>query len=184
MKAQPKLTEKTGGNRVTAIFLLLSVIFFLVSCGTGRITGRAMDIENYDQLSEVVDSRQFAIQNSWAMPLGGNQIDLIGNPNFIRFKGDSVDIFLPYFGVRHSGGTYGSGEGGIEYEGPLKRFSVSENEDKNIILKFEGEDDTENLNFTVTLYPSGRTHTSVNSSQRNSISYRGDLRELPKDQVN
>lgn len=184
MKRQPKLTKKTGENRVAAIFLLLSMIFFLASCGTGRNTGRAMDIENYDQLAEVVEGRKFAIQNSWAMPLGRNQIDLIGNANFIRFEGDSVDIFLPYFGVRHSGGTYGSGEGGIKYEGPLKKFSSSENEDKNIILKFEGKDDTETLDFTVTLYPSGRTHTSVNSSQRNAISYRGELRELPADQVN
>lgn len=169
---------------MAGIFLLLSMMFFLVSCGTGRNTGRAMNIENYDQLAEVVDSGQFAIQNSWAMPLGGNQIDLIGNPNFIRFEGDSVDVFLPYFGVRHSGGTYGRGEGGIEYEGPMKRFSASKNEAKNIILKFEGDHNTENLDFTITLYPSGKTHTSVTSSQRHSISYRGELKELPADPVN
>lgn len=183
MKSRPNLIEQAAGNTpMIGGFLLLSIFFLIVSCGTSRNTGRTMDIENYDQLSAVVNAREFAIQNSWAMPLGGNQIDLIGNTNFIRFEGDSVDLFLPYFGVRHSGGTYGSGEGGVEYEGPLRSFNSVENQDKNIILKFEGEQDNEILEFTVTLYPNGRTHTFINSSQRNTISYRGRLKELPEDQ--
>lgn len=171
-----KLIKGIGGKSLFIITGFLLVV--VLSCGTNRSARGGAEAQNFENL---VEGREFEITNEWAMPLGGNMINLIGNDNFIRVDGDSLNIFLPYFGVRHSGGGYGS-EGGIRYEGVPKNLSITYDEKRNnYMLQFEGNHDSENFRFMVTIFPNGDTNTSVNSSQRGSISYRGELRPLKKE---
>ena len=149
-----------------------------MGCGTSKNTTSNQD---FDALINLVNSRNFEIEHEWARPLSGNTINLLGNPNYIRMKGNQVDLFLPYYGVRQSGGGYGSGEGGIKYVGPAEKLVIEENRDQNsILLKFEGRQGTEDLQFFITLLLGGSAHTSVNSSERSSISYSGNLKALPE----
>lgn len=172
-------SSKILRSRTATAFLTLFIILFIVACGGIRNADTPQD---FDELKALVDAREFEIENEWAMPLGRGNMNLIGNPNHIRLKGDSVDIFLPYFGVRHSGGNYGGREGGIIYEGPAEDFNVEAKEEKNrIVVKFQGRHDNENLQFIITLFPGGNAYTSVNSSQRSNISYRGDVKALPEE---
>lgn len=153
-------------------FQILFVISF-VSCSS--LNTENQKEQGYNELKELVSSRNFEIINTWAYPAGGGNINLIGNPNFIRFQGDSVEVYLPYFGERYSGAGYG-GKGGIQFEGIIKNLEVKEQASKeDIILEFEGEQENEKFEFTVWLYPNEVTRTSVNSSQRSVISYRGKI---------
>ncbi|WP_424493617.1 DUF4251 domain-containing protein [Salinimicrobium sp. GXAS 041] len=161
-------------NRWNTLMLMILMFFTAVSCGS---TKNSEDVEKMDQLRNLVESRQFEIQNEWAYPLSGGNINLIGNPNYIRFEGDSVNVFLPYFGVRHSGGGYGT-EGGIKFKGVAEDLEVVKGQNENrLLLNFGGDQGNEDLNFTVTLYPNGKARTSVTSSQRQSINYQGEIRE-------
>lgn len=161
-------------------YLLLLIISTLISCGGAK---NATEQENFEKLKNLVHNQRLEIENQWANPLRGNMINLIGNPNYIRFSKDSVDIFLPYFGVRQAGGGYGDRQGGIVYQGVPKDLEITENEkDQNIKLKFKGKHRTEDLNFFIILYPDGNANTAVNSSQRDAISYRGEFNVLPEKQ--
>lgn len=161
--------------------LFINLIFLFIACGGSK---NAAGIDNYDQLRNMVYNQGFEIENEWLNPLRGGMINLIGNPNYIRFKQDSVNIFLPYFGVRQAGGGYGNRDsGGITYEGEPKELTITENEkDKNIMIRFRGQQRSEDLSFLIVLYPDGGANTSVNSSQRDAISYRGTFRILPEGQ--
>lgn len=155
------------------------IISVLGSCGGAGSTGR---VQTYKELQDLVSSRGFEIENDWANPVGGSNVNLIGNPNFIRFSGDSVEVYLPYFGVRHSGGGYGT-KGGIKYEGLAKKLNIIENETKkNIELDFEADQDGENLEFHIKLFANGSSFTFVNSSQRSTISYQGEFKSLPEEE--
>lgn len=161
--------------------LVLQLSFILLcSCGTGK--NAAEGINDYGELQEVVSSGEFEIENQWAYPLSGNMVDLIGNPNFIRFKNDSVNLFLPYFGERHAGGNYGGRDGGIKFKGVAEELEITEAEDDSrIMIEFEAEQGTENYDFRITLFPNGNASTSVTSSERNAISYRGTVKKLSKE---
>lgn len=150
---------------------ILILFFILAACGTQKTNTNSQDFE---ELKTLVDSRNFEIEFQWAQPQGGGMIDIMSNPNHIRFEGEEVDIFLPYFGVRHRGGAYGSNTGGIKYEGKVSNLNISEDRSKkNILLKFEGRQDTEILVFNVTIYENGKAHASVSTSERNNIIYQG-----------
>lgn len=170
-------------TKVKFAFILLFWItpfIFLTACGGTRSSGQ---IQNFEELQSLVASRNFEIEQEWANPVGGGNINLIGNPNFIRFSGDSVEVFLPYFGVRHSGGGYG-GEGGIKYEGLAENLTINENAEKrNIELEFEGDQVNENLEFHIKLFSNGSSYTSVNTTQRASISYQGNISRTEDDEM-
>ena len=169
-----------GGKLWLRLLVLQLSIILLCSCGSGK--NAADRINGYDELQELVSSGEFEIENQWAYPLSGNMVDLIGNTNFIRFKNDSVDLFLPYFGVRHAGGNYGGRDGGIKYKGVAEELEITEAEDDSrIMLEFEAEEGSENYDFRITLYANGNAATSVTSSERNAISYRGTVKKLSKE---
>jgi hypothetical protein len=179
MKTESTSALKKVKSRLHLGFLAIGVILITMACGSTKNTGSSNDLRNFLQLKELVNSREFEIENDWAVPMRLTTINLIGNSNFIRFKGDSVEVFLPYFGVRQSGGGYGTG-GGIEYEGPLNELSIEEDMAKNnILIKFEGRQGSEYLQFIITLFSKGNASTSVNSSERDPISYWGKVRALP-----
>ena len=155
--------------------ILLLGVFIITSCGNRNFL--AADSEEYRQTLEKVNSLDFEIENEWANPLRGSRVNLIGNPNHIRFENDSVDVFLPFFGVRHAGGGYES-EGAIVYKGPIENLRIEEMPGRGRIkLFFQGNHKTENLDFDITIFPGGKTSTSVGSSQRDRMGYEGRIVE-------
>ncbi len=169
MKMSGETKEYKG---IAAIFIIILVSVLSFSCGSSVNRDTAAD----ENLQQLISERHFEIENDWAMPLRGSQINLIGNTNYIRFKNDSVDLFLPYFGVRHTGGGYNS-EGGIKYEGIARNLDFSQDKDSNTVISFEGRRKSESLDFRIVLYPNMKAYTNVTSSERDPISYRGEVHQ-------
>ena len=180
MKNKISKGDRRGGRlKGFAFYSVLLILGFLTSCGSSGDLRNA-NVNSYNDLQNlVVVQKEFAIENQWANPMGGNRVDLIGNTNYIRINGDRVELFLPYFGVRHSGGAYNS-EGGIKYEGPIENLQIEERDGKSINVTFKGRQGSEDLDFLITLFPGGSAITNVNSSERQSISYQGRLKVLPE----
>lgn len=151
--------------------VLCSVI--VLSCGAPKTTTTDAAL-----VADLVHSKQYQISNSWLLPLRGRQINLIGNPNHIQINKDSVDIYLPYFGVRQMGGAY-SGDAGIKFSGLMESYKISENsKNKSYEIEFETHG-AEALSFFITVYQSGQTYTNVQSAERDNVSYRGVIAQLP-----
>ncbi|SHG22151.1 protein of unknown function [Salegentibacter echinorum] len=159
---------------IITIFIVLILIFL----GCGSAQDSAEKIAERERTAELISSGEFEINNTWALPMSGGQVNLIGNTNYIRFKTDSVELFLPYFGVRYSGGGYNA-EGGIAYKGSAKNFESYRDEDKDRqVIKFEAKKGTENFTFRINVFSNGKTSTNVNTTQRSNISYRGEIKAL------
>ncbi|PKD16052.1 hypothetical protein APR41_09650 [Salegentibacter salinarum] len=156
----------------------LSIIFALILL---QACGSSADTTKIAETKALIESREFEIEHDWLSPMAGGRVNLIGNPNFIRFKKDSVNLFLPFFGERFSGGGYNS-EGGIIYNGPLQDFEISSGRNNSQIIKFTTDQNSENLDFSINIFPEGDVNTRVNSSQRSFISYQGKIGELEEDE--
>ncbi len=153
----------------------LSVFIVLV---LGCTTSKSISETENTSVARLVEARQYQITNSWLMPMRGRQINLIGNPNYIQIKNDSVEVFLPYFGVRQMGGAY-SGDSGIKFSGLMEAYKISENsKKKSYEIEFETHG-AETFTFFITIYQSGQTYTNVQSAERDNVSYRGVIAPLP-----
>ncbi|WBL27354.1 DUF4251 domain-containing protein [Zunongwangia sp. HGR-M22] len=180
-----RLNIKLPVKIVGCIIVLLGIL----SCGSSAST--VDEVKNYEDLKLFAQKKEFEIENRWANPMRANTVSFInhpnfnsgtinlnGNANFIRFKGDSIDVFLPYFGVRQISGGYND-RGAIKFEGIPEDLEITENEDKKYVrFEFTANDDSEHYQFYITLYSNGNTNTSVNSSQRDNISYTGKFSKL------
>ena len=170
--------------------LLICLIFILFSCASSKNVTQA----EIDNLNALIQSRTFEIESEWAepqvtnammqianagmLPSGSNagNISLIGNNNFFKMKGDTVMAYLPYFGERQMGGSYGGRDIGIEFEGVPEDLVVSEDKENSYKISFKIKDKnttTENYNVIVRVYPSLTSTIYVNSTQKRSINYRG-----------
>lgn len=176
-----------------------SVIFVLLilgSCGTGKNT--VPDAGKVAALDSLVRQKNFRVENQWAYPMVTNammqvgallgpmnnaqRINLMGNPNYLEIKGDSVKAELPYFGERQMGGGYNPDGQGIKLDGKISDWDLSYIEKKNLYrVKFRAGQNSESLNIILELYPNNRTMLMINSTQRNPISYEGTVKASDKD---
>ena len=172
-------------------FCVLIVFGFslLISCGSRKTKATP---EQLNQLAELVNDKHFEIvsdraypqvtsgmaslQNSGILPQGStiNQINLIGNVNYLRIVGDSIYAELPYFGERRMNAGYNGSDTSINMETMLQNYSVEENsKDHSYIISFDAKTQTELLWFTITIFPNLNTSILLNSSTRTPIRYSG-----------
>lgn len=167
-------------------FLLSFVcISLLVSC---KSTASLSDIKN---LKKVVANKSFEFNASNAIPLSlGNirgienlmpngsssgNINLNGNPNFMIVKNDSIHMDMPYYGRRNLGGGYNPSDVGLKFKSNIKTETSSYNSKKNsYIIKYNINNNQENLILTLTLYANKSSNLNVISSHRNTINYQGN----------
>ena len=109
-------------------------------------------------------------------------INLIGNPNYFRIKGDSISSELPYYGeVQFSSGHYG-GESGIELKGLIEDLTIEKNEKNNSYrFRFEASSEEDNYKIYLTLFPNGRSTLRINGNNRFPIEYTGNYSQLSDD---
>lgn len=138
--------------------------------------------KEYEEISALVNSGKFAYRADWAFPLGGGRINLQLNPNVFKMSDGIADVFFPYFGVVHRGGGY-NGNVGIEFDGPVEKYKISfDDKKRRITIKFNARRDTESFDITMKISRSGNTSIIVNSSNRETIKYDGELIALEKEE--
>lgn len=177
--------------------LLILFALGLVGCGSSR-QPKFSDAE-LQNLGNLIDNN-WEIQSNWASPLAttsfmavansgllppgnnANMINLIGNPNYVRKKGDTVSIYLPYFGERRIGGSYGGRGSAIEFEGVPKVFEINKNDKKQRydirMVVNDKENTAETYTITIRTFPNKNSNINVNSSQRTTISYAGLIQPI------
>lgn len=168
-----------GRKIIPGMLILLTIL------GCGSADKRMQDSPEFREIVQEIKDLDFEIENEWALPRRYNRENLLGNANRIKFENDSVNIFLPFFGERHAGGGYND-QGAIQFKGKPKDLQIEENPEKRTVnISFSGSQNTdsgsqntENLDFDITVFSNRRTRTSVTSSQRDMISYDGRVIRL------
>lgn len=152
-------------------------------------------------LENLVSKKSFLIESDWAQPStnnamnsvansglflpgsSGSNINLTGNPNYLKVYGDTVSAYLPYFGVQQISAGYGTGSA-IEFKGIPENWTTRRNTKKNSHdITFTIRQETEVFQVSLTLYPNLTSHVHINSAQRNFIKYLGKVSELPKEDI-
>jgi hypothetical protein len=127
-----------------------------------------------------------AIGNTGILGLGNSagSINLIGNVNYFKMKGDSISGFLPYFGERYVSGGYNN-KIAIEFNDIPDRKKITFNEEKRrteMRFRIHQEDDNEIYDIFIMVYSNNTARIDVNSSERSYITYEGNIKVLESQQ--
>lgn len=160
----------------TKLSILLVLVSFLIAPvfaqeKTKKELKAERALQKQKEVEALIDSKNFVFEAQKVNPQGGRVIILDYNTYFLKFNTEKTTCDLP-FNV-----PYG-GDGGIKFEGIPEKITV-EKKKKNYILRatVKGRDDVYNLMFTI-FFDGGAT-LSVNSNNRASIFYNGEI-EAPK----
>ncbi|WP_405266298.1 DUF4251 domain-containing protein [Cellulophaga sp. Ld12] len=149
-------------------------------------------------LDQLVLQKSFQISSDWATPMAtgsmnalansgllgpGNSpgnINLLGNTNYLRIKGDSITAHLPYFGERQMGGGYSTNDTGITFNTvPTSYEQIKNDRMQTHTIKFKiSGNSNEHYSITVLLFPNWTSEIMVTSSQRTSIGFRGTVSKI------
>ncbi|QSS97058.1 DUF4251 domain-containing protein [Psychroflexus sp. ALD_RP9] len=172
---------------------VIIIISFIQACASSSIIATE---EQKAKLEQIINDESFNIESKVAYPMpssgmnavsnlnllpfgsSANRIDISMTANHIKFLEDSIDINLPYYGERQLGNGY-SNENGINVQGKPKHVSIDYNESKKRYrIKFEAKNKTESLNFDISIYHNLKTSVRINSSDRTSIRFDGNVKMI------
>jgi len=134
-----------------------------------------------EQTEKLVNSKQFQFVARQALPMGGKSVDLTTNPNFTKFYPDSIQADMPFFGRAYSV-PYG-GSGGIKFDGKPKKFTITpQKRGKGYLIKATVNDTSDSYSLTLSVSNDGYGTLTINSNNRNSISYYGKISALENEE--
>ena len=135
----------------------------------------------YIAIKELIDSKSYEFEASWANAQRGARVSLIGRSNYLRIKGDSIYTNLSYFGARNGTSGY-TDSGGIEINSVFDSYKVEHNDKKaKTIIKISVKNSSESFDLILAVYGGGNGVVTILGSTRSNISYEGEFSEIDKE---
>lgn len=174
--------RKTLDMRVVFLLILnsLATIGFAQTVSSKKSLKAQKKTEAFTLSSDLADLAELEFVATFASPSTGGNVMLTGPTYNLVVKGDSLDVFLPYFGVtRIAMGDLGS-DRGIKFKGVLSDYAVGKNLKKQrVVVTFKAQADNQET-YRFTLYMGGGEDASLNVSSvyRDAISFSGNRFKL------
>ncbi len=140
-----------------------------------RAEREAMLIE---QTKELAEAGEWQFDASRMLPARGKSRTLT-TPYNVVVQNDEVDSYLPFFGVAYSA-DYGSSESPMIFKAPIENYTKEDGKKGGYVIKFQARNKSDLVQFTFSVSVTGSTTLSVNSTNRQHISYHGELVPVKK----
>jgi hypothetical protein len=156
--------------------LVPAVLFLMVLLGSTQIVAAQKSDSTKEQaIKALVDNQQYVFYAESVSPMSGRQRFLTSEYT-VAISKDTVVSELPYFGKAYSVSP-GSTDGGIKFTSTKFEYKVSPRKKGGWDINIKPKDisDVQQLFFTV--YKNGSAYLSINSTNRQAISYNGHISE-------
>jgi len=169
------------------------------SCGNSKDFTQ-QDDRAYEQLKSLVASKQLEIVSHTAKPMVSNafmqvantqilgpgntasNINISNTSNSLKIKGDTIVGYFPFYGEQDFGGTLNSNHQGIEFNNVPDDYHVRERDAKHTVEIQFGIDDqyrnNEHYRVFITLFPNNASSVRIQSTNRSSIEFSGQVKPL------
>lgn len=162
----------------TKVALLLVLFFLIINSGFSQSKSKKelkeeQKIEQQKRIEALVNSREFRFVARTAIPTGMRSVNLISNPNFVKFQPDMIESEMPFFGRAYSGIGYG-GDSGLKFKGPPAEFTVTKGK-KGYVVNAAVNGTTDSYKMVLNISFQGSASLSITSNKRSTISYHGEI---------
>lgn len=117
-------------------------------------------------------------QEGRALPMGGRTVHLT-TPYSLEMRGDSAISYLPYFGRAYSL-PYGGGDG-MRFEESITDYQSTFDKKGTARIKFVARTKEDTFRFDVQVFSNGSAIISVTPTNRQNITYQGELAPKKED---
>ncbi len=154
------------------ISVFATVIFIAVStsCSSSK---KLTDSDVQRKVSQAIGNRDFSIEVNQMLPMMGRAQHLTSLYS-LKVKSDSVYSYLPFFGRAYSV-PYGGGQGLI-FDGLVQEYHQKKNDKGVYRISFKSQTPEDTYVFSIEIYDNGSSQIRVNSNNRQSIAFVGELK--------
>lgn len=135
--------------------------------------------KNVKRIDSLINTKAFVFVGKTAMSQDFPNVDITTNRNYLSFKLDTIKSEMPFFGRAFGNVGYGGNDSGMHFEGKPKKYAIDKTT-KGYVIKavVRGINDEFKLYMTVSF--EGYANLIINSNNRSSISYYGEIRPQEK----
>ena len=161
-----------------SLLIVLSAFFFF-GCSTAQIKKDKMEATQEkvsDPIGDLLASQNFEFIANTMFPMGQPSKNLVGDGYSVTFSPEKIVSDLPYYGVAHRGMGVGRDKG-MRFEGEPIDFAITRSKNEyraTAVVK----NDTDSFFITVEVSNSGYATLNIDSKNRETISYQGEVRAL------
>ena len=160
------------------LFWLLGIVLLLAGQSLYAQSKKEKREQKANEVKELIDSKRFTIDVNRAIPMGGRSLNLT-SPYSLEMRGDSVISYLPYFGRAYSA-PYGGGDG-LRFEESITDYQSTFDKKGTARIKFVARTKEDTFRFDVQVFSNGSAIISVTPTNRQNITYQGELAPKKED---
>lgn len=155
--------------KISRFLIMLGIVSLF---GGQSLIAQDKKSEKAQRVKELIDSGKYKVEVDRALPMGGRSVNLTSSYG-IEIKGDSIYSHLPYYGRAYSV-PYGGGSG-LSFDKPITDYKVTYDEDDKATITFSSRSDDDRYELRVQIYSNGTATIYVQPTNRQSITYHGDI---------
>lgn len=160
------------------MILVLSWMLAIASLVNGQeLSRKEQKAQKEQEIKQLIESRQLRFIARAVIPMSGPRIDLTTTYD-LTLDSVMVEAWLPFFGRAYHL-EYGGRDGGIKFKEEAEKIEVEYNKRKKMYsINMEIDTDKDNYQVRISAGLSGYADVSINSNNRQSISYYGIIEPL------
>lgn len=153
--------------------ILLCCLFGMIALQPATAQSRKEKKERTERaVKEAIESRHYKINVNYMQPMRGRSRPLTSDYS-IEVRNDSVFSYLPYFGVAYNI-PYGGGKG-LNFNAPITDYKTQSLKKGKTKIDFKTGNEEDKYEYSLTIYPNGSTSLHVLPTNRQAISYSGEM---------
>ena len=162
------------------IFFSLTISIFVFGGANAQDQKAQKRAQKAAEIKQLIESKSYAFQATYMYPNGGGQRYLT-SPYDVTVSRDTVESYLPYFGVVYSGAGYGSSsDNGVKFTSTKFDYTANTKKDGSYIIAIKPSDTNGGTQLLLDVFPNGNASLSVISINRERIRYDGYIKERKK----
>jgi len=130
------------------------------------------EAKQIEETKALVESKMFVFDARTANPMKGSTRTLTSEYD-VRITKDSIFSYLPYFGVAYTA-SYGGTDSPMIFDKPFDTCTLEKTK-KGYTIEVDVKNGNDKLDFSFYISENGSTTLNVSSTNRQSISYYGDV---------
>lgn len=166
---------------IISIFLVLAVL--VNAQETNKKSRKELKAEKLTQqketVKELIESKSFVFDARTAFSATAGNMN-ISYPYNVKLNQDSIYSYLPYYGRAYNV-EYGSNESPMVFDLPIIEMEIIKHKKKGYLIDVKVKKGMDNINFNFSITETGSTTLTVNSTNRQVITYFGEIRKKVND---
>lgn len=179
-----KAFSKLKFNMKTKIAIMLFFLIMNLTVGYSQEKNKKeirneRKVLNQKKIDSLIGTKSFIFVGKTSMSQDFPNVDLTTNHNYLSFQLDTIKSEMPFFGRAFGNVGYGGNDSGMHFEGRPKKYTIGKTSKVyQIKAVVKGLNDEFRLYMTVSF--DGFATLIINSNNRSSISYYGEIRPQVK----